>query len=312
MNILVLGGGGFIGCHIVEDLVAAGHAVTVMGRSRESLRPLPSEIEYVSGELTDSKLMRKVLQGVDAVAHLVSGTVPSTGDKDPSRDVEINLLGTLSLLEDMSACGVKRILYLSSGGTVYGKPQEIPIPESHILDPICSYGVVKVAIESYLKLYETKADLQPVVIRASNPYGPYQGNLGVQGIIGTYLNLALKHQPIEIWGDGSTIRDYIHVKDLASLCVAALQSDKIGIYNGGSGTGTSVLHIAEVVQEITGDPIPIIYKPHRSLDVPVSVLDVQRAKMDFNWNPKIGLREGIAGVWSWLKESQAKSQGAEE
>ncbi len=308
MNILVLGGGGFIGCHLVDDLIAAGHAVTVVGRSSVSVRPLPHGVQYISGELADTKLLRKVLQDVDAVAHLVSGTVPATGDRNPARDVQQNLLGTLSLLEDMAACGVKRILYLSSGGTVYGKPQEIPIPEGHILDPICSYGVVKVAIESYLKLYETKSGLQPIVIRASNPYGPYQGHLGVQGIIGTYLNLALNHQPIEIWGDGSAIRDYIYVKDLTALCVAALESDKVGIYNGGSGTGTSVLHIAEVVQEVTGSPIPVIYKPHRSLDVPVSVLDVERAKMDFNWDTKIGLQEGIASVWSWLKDSKVQPQ----
>ncbi|EKJ97378.1 NAD-dependent epimerase/dehydratase [Bradyrhizobium lupini HPC(L)] len=175
MKILALGGGGFIGHHLVEDLMAAGHDVTVMGRSRLSARPLPADVKYVSGELADSKLMRKLLQDVDTVAHLVSGTVPSTGDKDPGRDVELNLLGTLSLLEDMAACNVTRILYLSSGGTVYGKPQEIPIPEGHTLDPICSYGVVKVAIESYLKLYEMKAGLRPVVIRASNPYGPIRG-----------------------------------------------------------------------------------------------------------------------------------------
>ncbi|MGP4672535.1 NAD-dependent epimerase/dehydratase family protein [Agrobacterium salinitolerans] len=304
MKILVLGGGGFIGYHLVEDLVVAGHEVKVLGRSRLPVRPLPAGVQYVSGELADSQLMRELLVDVGAVAHLVSGTVPSTGDKDPGKDVELNLLGTLSLLEDMAACNVTRILYLSSGGTVYGKPQEVPIPEGHILDPICSYGVVKVAIESYLKLYEIKAGIRPVVIRASNPYGLYQGNLGVQGIIGTYLNLALKHQPIEIWGDGSTIRDYIHVKDLSSLCVTALLSDRVGVYNGGSGTGTSVLHIAEIVQEITGNPIPIVYKPHRSLDVPVSVLDIERAKMDFDWEPKIGLREGIAGVWSWLKEHE--------
>ncbi len=304
MKILVLGGGGFIGYHLVEDLVVAGHEVKVLGRSRLPGRPLPAGVHYVSGELADSQLMRELLVDVGAVAHLVSGTVPSTGDKDPGKDVELNLLGTLSLLEDMAACGVTRILYLSSGGTVYGKPLEVPIPEGHILDPICSYGVVKVAIESYLKLYEIKAGIRPVVIRASNPYGLYQGNLGVQGIIGTYLNLALKHQPIEIWGDGSAIRDYIHVKDLSSLCVTALLSERVGVYNGGSGTGTSVLHIAEIVQEITGNPIPIVYKPHRSLDVPVSVLDIERAKMDFDWEPKIGLREGIVGVWSWLKEHQ--------
>lgn len=304
MKILVLGGGGFIGYHLVEDLVVAGHEVKVLGRRRLPGRPLPAGVQYVSGELADSQLMRELLADVGAVAHLVSGTVPSTGDKDPGKDVELNLLGTLSLLEDMAACNVTRILYLSSGGTVYGKPQEVPIPEGHILDPICSYGVVKVAIESYLKLYEIKAGIRPVVIRASNPYGLYQGNLGVQGIIGTYLNLALKHQPIEIWGDGSAIRDYIHVKDLSSLCVTALLSDRVGVYNGGSGTGTSVLHIAEIVQEITGNLIPIVYKPHRSLDVPVSVLDIERAKMDFDWEPKIGLREGIAGVWSWLKEHE--------
>ena len=304
MKILVLGGGGFIGYHLVEDLMVAGHQVKVLGRSDLPTRPLPVGVEYVSGDLADSKLIRELLADVNAVAHLVSGTVPSTGDKDPGRDVELNLLGTLSLLEDMAASHVTRILYLSSGGTVYGKPQEVPIPEGQIQDPICSYGVVKVAIESYLKLYEIKSGLKPVVIRASNPYGLYQGNLGVQGIIGTYLNLALKHQPIEIWGDGSAIRDYIHVKDLSSLCVTALLSDKVGVYNGGSGTGTSVLHIAEIVQEITGSPIPIVYKPHRSLDVPVSVLDIERAKMDFDWEPKIGLRQGIAGVWSWLKEHQ--------
>ncbi|MFF2322936.1 NAD-dependent epimerase/dehydratase family protein [Agrobacterium sp. NPDC058088] len=304
MKILVLGGGGFIGYHLVEDLMVAGHQVTVLGRSDLPTRPLPVGVEYVSGDLADSKLIRELLADVNAVAHLVSGTVPSTGDKDPGRDVEVNLLGTLGLLEDMAASDVTRILYLSSGGTVYGKPQEVPIPEGHILDPICSYGVVKVAIESYLKLYEVKSGLKPVVIRASNPYGLYQGNLGIQGIIGTYLNLALKHQPIEIWGDGSAIRDYIHVKDLSSLCVSALLSDKVGVYNGGSGTGTSVLHVAEIVQEITGSPIPIVYKPHRSLDVPVSVLDIERAKMDFDWEPKIGLRQGIAGVWSWLKEHQ--------
>lgn len=305
MNILVLGGGGFIGYHLVEDLVASGHEVKVLGRSRMPNRPLPAGVQYVSGELADSQLMRELLMDVDAVAHLISATVPATGDKNPGRDVELNLLGTLSLLEDMAACDVTRILYLSSGGTVYGKPREVPIPEGHILDPICSYGVVKVAIESYLKLYEIKSGLRPVVIRASNPYGFYQGNLGVQGIIATYLNLALKQQPIEIWGDGSTIRDYIHVRDLSSLCTKALLSDRVGVYNGGSGTGTSVIDIVEIVQEVTGDVIPVIYKPHRSLDVPISVLDIERAKMDFDWEPKTGLREGIAGVWSWLREQKS-------
>lgn len=302
MKILVLGGSGFIGYHLVQDLVIAGHEVKVLGRSRFPSRKLPDVIQYISGDIADSRLIRELLADVDAVAHLVSGTVPSTGEKAPSKDVECNLLGTLSLLEDMVACNVNRILYLSSGGTVYGRQQVVPITEGHKVDPICSYGIIKVAIESYLKLYEKNAGIRPVVIRASNPYGLYQGNQGVQGIISTYLNLSLKKQPIEIWGDGTVVRDYIHVKDLTNLCVTALISDRVGIYNGGSGTGTSVLKVAEIVREITGDVSPIVYKPNRSLDVPLSVLDIERAKMDFEWEPTIGLKEGIASVWSELKE----------
>lgn len=303
MRILILGGGGFIGHHLVSDLVARGHNVIALGRNKTPLRPLPPEAQYISGDLGDFELLPRILQDVDAVAHLASGTVPATGDRDPNRDVQMNLLGTLNVLQAMATCGVKRLLYLSSGGTVYGKPQEVPITEEHRLNPICSYGIVKAAIEHYIKLYETEFELRPIVIRASNPYGPFQGNLGVQGIIGTYLHLALNHQPIEIWGDGSAIRDYIYIKDLTNLCVVALESEKVGTYNGGSGLGTSVLHIAEIVREVVGSPVPIIYKPGRSLDVPVSVLNVERAQTDFNWETKIGLREGIASVWSWLKGS---------
>ncbi|THF49751.1 NAD-dependent epimerase/dehydratase family protein [Allorhizobium terrae] len=300
MNILVIGGAGFIGYHLVHDLLDAGHMVTVLGRSEQPTRPLPLGVRYLSGDLSNAAQLKDCLAGIDAVAHLASGTVPATGDKDPIADVNMNLNGTLNLLMAMEACNVKRLLFLSSGGTVYGPPQEVPISVHHPLAPICSYGIVKVAIESYLKLFERNAGLRPIVIRASNPYGSHQGNLGVQGIIGTYLNLASQRRPLEIWGDGSTIRDFIYIKDLTSLCVKSLESDKVGIYNGGSGTGTSVLAIAQLVQDITGNPAPIVYKPHRNLDVPISILDVETTKADFDWKPEIGIKEGILKTWDWL------------
>ncbi|TWD50824.1 UDP-glucose 4-epimerase [Agrobacterium vitis] len=274
--------------------------VTVLGRSEQPTRPLPLGVRYLSGDLSNAAQLKDCLAGIDAVAHLASGTVPATGDKDPIADVNMNLNGTLNLLMAMEACNVKRLLFLSSGGTVYGPPQEVPISVHHPLAPICSYGIVKVAIESYLKLFERNAGLRPIVIRASNPYGSHQGNLGVQGIIGTYLNLASQRRPLEIWGDGSTIRDFIYIKDLTSLCVKSLESDKVGIYNGGSGTGTSVLAIAQLVQDITGNPAPIVYKPHRNLDVPISILDVETTKADFDWKPEIGIKEGILKTWDWL------------
>ncbi|OLP44890.1 NAD-dependent epimerase/dehydratase family protein [Rhizobium oryziradicis] len=304
MKILVIGGAGFIGYHLVHDLLDAGHSVTVFGRSVQPARPLPNGVRYFSGDLSNTALLKDCLADIDAVAHLASGTVPATGDKNPIADVNMNLNGTLSLLVAMEACNVKRLLFLSSGGTVYGPPQEVPISVNHPLAPICSYGIVKVAIESYLKLFERNAGLKPIVIRASNPYGSHQGNLGVQGIIGTYLNLASQQRPIEIWGDGSTIRDFIYVKDLTSLCVKSLESNKAGIYNGGSGLGTSVLAIAQLVQEITGNPAPIVYKPQRNLDVPISVLEVETTKADFDWDPKVGIQEGILRTWDWLNSAE--------
>ena len=224
MKILVIGGGGFVGFNLVAEMVARGHEVTVLGRRAAPVRPLPPVVTYVQGDLTDRGGLLAQLAGVDAVAHLASSTVPSTGDKDPIADVQVNLVGTLTLLEAMSEVGCKRLLFVSSGGTVYGVPQSIPIEETERLNPICSYGIVKVAIESYLDLYARAAGLSHVTIRASNPYGPHQGNTGVQGVIGTFLQRAQEGRPIEIWGDGSTIRDYIYVSDLCHLCVEAIES----------------------------------------------------------------------------------------
>lgn len=312
MRILVIGGGGFIGSHLINDMVAAGHMVTALGRKPEPFRPLPPDVKYVSGSLDDRNLLRQLVAESDAVAHLASATVPTTGDKNPVADVQANLIGTLNLLDAMGETGCDRLLYLSSGGTVYGVPQSTPINELHPLAPVCSYGIVKVAIETYLNLYARTSRLRPITIRASNPYGPFQGNVGIQGIIGTYLNRALNHQPIEIWGDGSTIRDFIFVPDLTRLCLSALESNMVGIYNGGTGYGTSIKEIAALVQETTGQKIPVLYRPGRKLDVPISVLDITKAQTDFGWSPAVNLREGISRTWANLEHesrivSRAKS-----
>ena len=303
MKILVTGGTGFIGHHLVLAMLAGGHQVTVLGRRQVPTNPLPPGVRYESGGLHDPVLLRTLLADVQAVAHLASATVPGTGDKAPLTDVETNLVGTLHLLDAMVGMGCQRLLYLSSGGTVYGVPQKIPLDEGQALAPIGSYGIVKVAIESYLTLYQRNHGLSPVIIRASNPYGPFQGNLSVQGIVGTYLNRALKAEPLEIWGDGSAVRDYIHISDLTRLCLTALESEQTEIYNGGTGVGTSVRQIAELIAEVTGLPISITYQPGRKLDVPVSSLDIAKARRDFNWVPQIGLAEGIAQTWRWTRDN---------
>lgn len=305
MKILIVGGGGFIGYHFVNQMVSRGHEAIVLGRRAEPERPLPDTSVYVQGHMSDANLLMRLLDGVDAVAHLASSTVPATGDKDPIADVETNLIGTLTLLKAMEAAGCKRLLFISSGGTVYGVPQTIPIEETEPLNPICSYGIVKVGIESYIELYARTAGIKHVTIRASNPYGPFQGKMGLQGVIGTFLQRAFDGSAIEIWGDGSTIRDYIFISDLCRLCCDALESEKCGVYNGASGHGTSVRHIAEVVQEVSGRKLNIRYLPRRDFDVPTSILGVSKARLDFQWQPQVGLNEGISICWRWLLDSRS-------
>jgi UDP-glucose 4-epimerase len=220
-------------------------------------------------------------------------------------------VATVQLLEVMRATEVRKLVYLSSGGTVYGIPETEVVPETHPLRPISSYGIVKVAIENYLFMEHKLHGLQHVVLRASNPYGPRQGHTGVQGIIGTHLWRTARGEPVEIWGDGSVVRDFIHVRDLAELCATAVQSDVAGCYNAGSGTGASVAQIVDSISrtvECSGrTPMVPVYKPGRSLDVPRVVLDITRACRDFDWVPKIGLDEGIAESWQWV---QSQVQGA--
>lgn len=303
MTVLVLGGSGFIGSHVVDALLAAGQRVRVFDRHPEPTRPAPPGVDIHLGLFGDRAAVGRALDGVDRVIHLVSTTVPGTADLDPRADVQDNVLGTLALLEAMAERGVSRILFLSSGGTVYGVPETVPIPETHRLAPISAYGIGKVAIESYLSLYSRTRGLSPVVLRASNPYGPRQGKTGVQGVIGTCLRRLAEGRPMEIWGDGSVVRDFFCVRDLAALCVAAVLSDRTGPYNAGSGVGVSINEVMATVARVTGRTVPILHRPARPHDVPRSVLDVTRARAHFGLSAGITLEEGIAETWDWIRQN---------
>ncbi len=305
MKILVIGGCGFIGSHIVDSLVAQGHAVRVFDRQAERFREPLKGVDYRLGSFVDRMAVIEAMSGVDAVMHLASTTFPTTADLDPKIDVQDNLVGTLAILDSMISLRIPRLLFLSSGGTVYGPPETVPIPETHPLRPINSYGIVKVAIESYLDMYARTRGILPIVIRASNPYGPRQAHTGVQGVISTFLRRALLREPIEIWGDGSVERDYVHVADIADLCARAIATDRVGVYNAGSGSGTPLLEIVRVIEAVTGRPLDPVFKPARKMDVQRSVLDVSRAAADFGWAGGIGLRDGIAETWGWLKTTEA-------
>jgi UDP-glucose 4-epimerase len=201
----------------------------------------------------------------------------------------------------MQRLGLSRILFLSSGGTVYGIPETIPIPETHPLRPINSYGIVKATIEHYLDLYRRTRGISPVVIRASNPFGPRQAHSGVQGVISTFLRRVYSGEPVEIWGDGTVVRDYLDVRDLAEICVLAGTSSEEGPYNAGSGYGLSINEIVQAIRKVTGSDFKTIYKPGRAIDVPFSVLDCSRAKKDFGWKCETQFDSALRMTWEWLK-----------
>lgn len=301
MKVLVIGGSGFIGSHVVDELLTSGHSVRVFDRRPERYRPPLSGVDYCFGDFVDRMALVEALSGVDAVYHLLSTTVPGTADLDPKTDVRDNLIGTINLLDSMQRVGLSRILFLSSGGTVYGLPDTIPIKEAHALRPINSYGIVKASIEHYLEMYRRTRGLSPIVIRASNPFGPRQAHSGVQGVISTFLRRILAGQSLEIWGDGTVVRDYLEVGNLAELCVLAGTSDKEGPYNAGSGRGLSINEVVEAVRNVTGLEFKVVYKPSRPIDVARSVLDCSRAKTDFGWECRTEFEPAIRRTWNWLR-----------
>lgn len=307
MKSLVIGGCGFIGSHVVDSLLARHHSVRVFSRHPEIFRQPLAHVDYRVGDFGDSVALASALDGADTVFHLVSTTFPGTANLDPQGDVRDNLINTLNLLDLMVAAGVKRIIFMSSGGTVYGAPDHVPVREDHPLRPINSYGIVKVAIEQYLAMYRSLHGISSLVVRASNPYGPRQAHSGVQGVISTFLQRAHDEEEIEIWGDGSVVRDYLYVADLADFCVMAAAGEHVGPFNVGSGEGHSLNDILDVIRKVTGFGISPRYKPARPVDVPRSILDISRAKTAFGWRPKISLADGVERSWKWLQNDRPQS-----
>jgi UDP-glucose 4-epimerase len=297
-KVLVLGGRGFLGRNLVDVLLRDGASVRTFDRQLSSSSTdqpaFKGKVEEFEGNFIDGQGLEAALDNVDLVYHLISTTVPSGSNADPIGDVTSNLAGTLRLLKAMSRLGVNRLVYASSGGTVYGNPCVLPVPEWHTLQPISSYGVVKVAVENYLHLHSELHGLQANVLRISNPYGMHQRRIGTQGVIATFLNKLVNGQTIEIWGDGSAVRDYIYVADVARALLLAGRREKSGTFNIGSGVGHSLNDVLRVLRNQTGLETEVRYLPHRKFDVSQTFLDIERAREKLGWTPFYTLEEGCA------------------
>jgi UDP-glucose 4-epimerase len=300
-RVLVLGGNGFIGSHIVDILHRNKFAVRVFDKEPDKFKRDTEGVDYVTGSFKDTLALAESLVGIDIVVHALSTSVPSTSNNAPIDDIEGNLIGTVNLLNLMLENKTRRIIFLSSGGTVYGMPQSIPISEDHPTNPICSYGIVKLAIEKYLFEYEQLHGFEPIIFRSSNLYGPRQGHIGVQGIIATLITKMFKKESVTIYGDGNLIRDYLYVDDLAELCLKAVRSKEKGIFNAGSGKGYSINDLVKIVSEISGEKLLIQKTSGRMFDVKENVLDVKKAETFLHWKPTTNIESGLRKYLEWLK-----------
>jgi len=308
---VILGGAGFIGSHLAESLLDRGHQVRVFDLpdcSFNNIAHIEKNIKIVRGDFNNEKNILSAVRGTEIVFHLISTTVPANSNENPVFDIETNVVNTIKMLDICVKEKVKKVVFLSSGGTVYGVCKDLPINESASLQPISSYGISKMVIENYLFLYHYLYGLDYTVIRAANAYGERQSPFKGQGVIGVWLNRILNNEPIEFIGDGSVVRDYIYVKDLTdALCIAAMKSTKEKIFNAGSGKGYSLAEILEIIKNLATRKTEIIYKKSRKLDVPVNVLDISLIEKCLGWSPETDISKGIKETWKWLTEQNRKA-----
>jgi UDP-glucose 4-epimerase len=300
MKCLVLGGTGFIGKTLIEKLVKQGHFVRAYSLSQYHTNT--KEIEHVQGDFATGENLELALRDIDVVYHLISSTLPSLPHSKSIEDIDINLIGTIRLLNLMVTANTKKIIFASSGGTVYGIPKYLPLDENHPTNPICSYGITKLAIEKYLQLFSINSPINAVALRISNPYGPHHNIKNKQGLINTLCHNIIHGRSISIWGDGSIVRDYIHIDDVGNALLSALgQTSKFTMVNISSGIGLSVNAVIEKVLSKTGGSPTIQYLEPRSFDIQECVLSNSLAKQQLDWFPLISIDEGIAQTIQWLK-----------
>ncbi len=303
MNVLVIGGNGFIGSNLVDLLLIENHSVRVFDKYLGGDRKSNDQVEYIVGDFGNRGLLNSALDGIDIVYHLVSTSVPKTSNDDPAYDVMSNVVETIHLLEQCVKKQIQKIVFTSSGGTVYGRPQYLPVPETAMTDPECSYGIVKLAIEKYLALFNHIYGLNYIVIRPSNPFGPRQNAEGIQGVISVFMRKMMRGETVTIWGDGSVVRDYIYISDLVNaIYIASMTNTNSKIYNIGSGEGKSINQIVEILRDVTSMPGNVEYLNSRQFDIPEIILDISKAVNELMWRPQISIIEGIRMTYEYMKQ----------
>jgi UDP-glucose 4-epimerase len=305
MKALVIGGNGFIGTALVDQLIGRGIKVRVFDRYPSRYKEPVDGVEYMIGDFANGGEVAQAVAGMNWVFHLAYTTLPETSNEDPVYDVRSNVIDTIQLLQECCKHGVDKFVFVSSGGTIYGVPQSVPIKEDHDTDPICSYGITKLTIEKYLRLFHHTKKMEYTVARIANPYGERQNPDAKQGAIGVFLGCVARRQPITVFGDGEVVRDFIYIYDAADALIAC--ADYVAsakgprVFNVGSGVGYSLNQIVETIKNVVDVEVKVNHTPGRQVDVQSNVLDIELARKLLKWEPKVDLDAGIKRAWDWTK-----------
>ena len=309
MKVLVSGGAGFIGSHVVDLYVGLGHEVIIVDNlasgKRENLNP---KARFVEQDIRDPKTLALIrAERPDVVNHHAAQMDVRKSVADPIFDAETNILGTVDLLLASRDAGVRKFLVVSSGGAVYGEQQTFPAPETHPTWPVSPYGVSKRSSELYAHFFWSEYRLPFVAFRYANVYGPRQDPHGEAGVVAIFSGKMLRGEPVTINGDGAQTRDYVYVGDVARMSQLALERDVTGPVNIGTGIETDVNGLAALLLEAAGSRSTVQHGPAKGGEQRRSVVDIGHAASAFGWRPEVSLREGLGRTVEFFRQKQARA-----
>ena len=306
MRILVTGGAGFIASHVVDAYVAAGHEVSIIDDfSTGQTRNLNPKATVHKIDIADAKIARLVTEiKPEVLNHHAAQMDVRRSVADPTFDARSNIIGFINLLEAAKNVGVKKVIFSSSGGAVYGDGEPIPASEDHATLPLSPYGVSKLAGELYLGYYHMEFDIPYVALRYANVYGPRQSSKGEAGVVAIFLCHLLAGKSPTINGDGKQTRDYVYVGDVVRANIAALATDHVGVVNIGTGTETDVVTIWRLLRQGFASKIEPVHGPAKPGEQKRSCLDASGAAQILSWRPEVALKDGLERTIAYVRDLQ--------
>lgn len=307
---VIFGGGGFIGSHLTESLLKNKYSVAVFSRKSDSslknLSKVIKDIQFIEGDFNNIDFVTKSINSGDIVFDLIASSVPFSSTQTPIEEINHHIFSHVRFIEACCKKKVKKIIFASSGGGVYGDKKKLPISENELLKPISPHAIGKIAIEYYLNYYSKMYKIPYIIYRLSNPYGPRQISEKGFGIVPTLFSHALKNTPPILFDHGNLVRDFIFIDDLVLAIVKSFDKEnKFNLYNIGSNQGTSIKDLWIKIKKITGSNINPIFQSKRLFDIQSIILDTKRFEKGYKWKAVTSLNQGLQREFKWIKERNA-------